>query len=275
MVLKEILVLENIVNNIGLTNINTTPVKRTEAPAKRSIKTSDIYLPKLKRDIYERSPRRTSSASVYKASNINQYNPKLLLKAYANVGFIQDQINSNPELKAIVDKYNLNEINTKNVLNIVDSHLTTTAAYALKIANQLGLSTDEKKQLQQACIFHDFGKVLIPEEILNKPGALTDEEKEIMDLHSELGYQLLLNTGINERVLDMVRNHHKKAAENDDLLGQILSVADIYSALRERRAYKQPLSVNTALDILDQKAINGEVSAEVVDSLSESNMFRS
>ena len=103
---------------------------------------------------------------------------------------------------------------------------------------------------------------------------MTPEEKEIMDLHAELGYQLLKNTGLNERVLNLVRNHHKTVAENNDLLGQILSVADIYSALREKRVYKAPLPVNTAMDILDQKALNGEVSAEVTDSLKYSKLFR-
>ena len=58
--------------------------------------------------------------------------------------------------------------------------------------------------------------------------------------------------------------------QNSDILGQILSVADIYSALREERSYKQELHEEDALYLLDQKAIKGEVSTEVVDALKSS-----
>ena len=87
-----------------------------------------------------------------------------------------------------------------------------------------------------------------------------------MDLHSELGAELLKSTGMSERVINLVKNHHN-AGNNTDILGQILSVADIYSALRETRSYKEALTEREALEILDQKAKNGEVSTEVVSAL--------
>ena len=265
----------NFFNNIGISGIKNSNLQENLYPEKLSFKSADLYLPKLKNDLYEKTYQRSiHSLPFYQTLNINQYNSKLLLKAFASEAYIIKQINSNPELKAIVDEYGLTEINTKNLLDIVDSHLTTTEAYALLIANKMGLSDDEKKLLQQACIFHDFGKLLIPDKIINKPGPLTKEEKEVMDLHSEVGFQLLKHSGLNDRVLNMVRNHHKPVAENNDLLGQILSVADIYSALREKRAYKEPMSIATAFDILDQKARKGEVSTEVVDSLNDINFFR-
>ena len=130
----------------------------------------------------------------------------------------------------------------------------------------MGLSQADKKVLEQACVFHDFGKVLIPKEIIDKQGLLTNEEKQIMDLHSELGAELLKSTGMSERVINLVKNHHN-AGNNTDILGQILSVADIYSALRETRSYKEALTEREALEILDQKAKNGEVSTEVVSAL--------
>ncbi len=265
--------MNNFVGNIGISGLGSSVKQTDKNSVRRTLKAADYYLPEINRGVYTTAPYSVTSVK-HVPQNLNLYSPKLLLKVFANPSYVHNLINSNPELVDILKKYNLTEINTKNLLSIVDSHLTTTTAYALMIANNMGLSRDDKKILEQACIFHDFGKLLIPEEIINKPYGLTPEEKEIMDLHAELGYQLLKNTGLNERVLNLVRNHHKTVAENNDLLGQILSVADIYSALREKRVYKAPLPVNTAMDILDQKALNGEVSAEVTDSLKYSKLFR-
>ena len=122
---------------------------------------------------------------------------------------------------------------------------------------------------QNENIYFIFGKEStgIPKEILNKPGKLNEQERQIMDLHADLGYELLSGTSINKRVLNLIKNHHMPVETNNDVLGQILSVADIYSALREQRSYKAPLSDKETLQILDQKAKNGEVSTEVVNTL--------
>ena len=91
-----------------------------------------------------------------------------------------------------------------------------------------------------------------------------------MDLHTILGAELLKRSGLNSRVLSLISAHHSTPEEQDDLLAQILSVADIYSALREERAYKPAFSEDEALELLDQKAGRGEVSTEVVAALKES-----
>ncbi|MGM9993763.1 MAG: HD-GYP domain-containing protein [Candidatus Avigastranaerophilus sp.] len=197
------------------------------------------------------------------------HNPKLLLKTYLNPFSINKMAESNPRVKELLAENGIEyNVNVKNISGILNTHLTTTTAYALQIADSMKLSQYEKQVLEQACIFHDFGKVLIPSEILNKPGFLTLEEKEIMNLHSDLGYELLSQTGLNKRVLELVKNHHNPPA--DDVLAQILSVADMYSALREVRCYKKPLTNKDAIEILDQKAQNGEVSTEVVEALKAS-----
>lgn len=195
--------------------------------------------------------------------------PKLLLKVLLSEPAINKMVESNPNIKQILDEHGVAlEINPNNLASIVNTHLTTTTAYALQIANNLNLSSYDKHVLEQASLFHDFGKVLIPSNILNKRDILSYEEKQIMDLHSELGYELLSQTGLNKTVLNLVRNHHKPSS--DDLLAQILSVADMYSALREVRCYKKPLSNKEALEILDQKAQKGEVNTEVVEALKSS-----
>lgn len=198
----------------------------------------------------------------------NRYSSKQLLKAYTNAGFIKGLIDKNSDLKQIISDNGLDgKIYPSNISDITNTHLTSTAAVALQLANKMGVSVSDRQILEQACYFHDFGKVLVPPEIVNKPGALTEEEHNLMQLHSELGYELLSNAGMNKRVLNLIKNHHMPLEVNNDILGQILSVADIYSALREQRSYKKPLTEKESISILDQKAQNGEVSTEVVNTL--------
>lgn len=199
------------------------------------------------------------------------FNYNFLLSAYANEMKVNEMMSQNPKVKQILDENNIPvSINPINVLKMSDKHLKTTKAFALQIANYMNLSPADKQILEQACVFHDFGKILIPTEILNKPGVLNEEERKIMDLHAELGYELLSTTGMNKRTLELIKNHHNSIFQNNDVLGQILSVADIYSALREERSYKRPMTQMEAFKILDQKALSGEVSAEVVNSLKSS-----
>ena len=196
--------------------------------------------------------------------------PQLLLKTYSDENYVAALIEKNPKLQNLMQSMGLNKIYPNNVLGISNTHLMTTTAYAMRIANEMGINSADKKLLEQACVFHDYGKILIPDKIVNKPTELTKEEKAVMDMHAELGWQLLSNTNMNKRVLNLIRNHHKSCAENADILGQILSVADIYSALREQRSYKVPFTEEQAFNILDQKARQGEVSTEVVKALKKS-----
>lgn len=219
-------------------------------------------------DFYQKGSLNSKPSNYVTIPTSKQLYPQQLLRFYAQKDIAQDLLNSNSALKEKLEANGLEAVvHPESITNISSSHLRTTTAYALQIANKMNLSSADKKVLEQACVFHDFGKILIPTEILNKPGELTPEEKKIMDLHAEFGYELLSNTNIDKRVLNLVRNHHMPQAANNDILGQILSVADIYSALREQRSYKQPLTQKEAMQILDQKAQKGEVSTEVVNTL--------
>lgn len=118
----------------------------------------------------------------------------------------------------------------------------------------------DAKAVSDAAYLHDIGKVLIPKNILNKNGKLTPEETEIMHKHSQIGYELLKTTDINQKTLNLVRNHHQNAKLSGypfvgkdfkaDLDLQIISVADKYSALTEKRVYKNCLSAKQALTII-------------------------
>ena len=200
--------------------------------------------------------------------NQNLYSPSQLLAAYSNPIYANTLLANSPAAKEILSGNNM-ELKSypENLAKTTKAHIQTTVAYANQIANKLNLTPADKKVLELACVFHDYGKIFIPSEILNKPGSFTPAEKEIMDLHAKLGAETLKASGMNPRVLSLIENHHKPLSEQSDILGQILSVADIYSALREQRSYKAPLTNAQAMQILDQKAQSGEVSTEVVNAL--------
>ncbi len=246
----------NIGNNDALNNV---PFKGTITPF---INNNGDYFQK---NIYVTAPSPKIDHNNFVYSN---YNSKQLLNAYLNPSYIKKLVDSNPKINEMFKEKGISvSINPENISEIINSHLTTTTAYALQIANFMNLSPYDKQILEQACIFHDFGKVLIPREILNKPTNLTAQEKEIVDMHSQLGYELLSQTGMNKRVLDLVKNHHDYNPQKDDKLAQILSIADIYSALREERSYKKPLNDNITFSILESKAKAGEINEEVLTAL--------
>ena len=98
-----------------------------------------------------------------------------------------------------------------------------------------------------------------------------------MHTHSELSYELLKNSGLNDKTLKLIRNHHQNAKRtgypwvdqnfNADLNLQILSVADKYSALTEKRTYKEPMSPQQALTIIYQDVKEGKMHPFVFKAL--------
>ena len=129
-------------------------------------------------------------------------------------------------------------------------------------------------------MLHDYGKVLIPEKILNKNSALSNEEWEIMEEHSELGAELLKRKNLDDRTIELIKYHHQKPDSSgypsigDDfeygLDSEILSVADRYGALREERSYKEAMSKEDALAIIKEDVDSGIISEEVFDALKKS-----
>ena len=72
------------------------------------------------------------------------------------------------------------------------------------------LDHDIVDDLTIAGLFHDIGKTLVPKDILDKPGKLTPQEYEIVKMHSKMGYDLLISSGLNARILNAILNHHER-----------------------------------------------------------------
>jgi putative nucleotidyltransferase with HDIG domain len=194
---------------------------------------------------------------------------------FFNENYIKGMISSNNELSSILSKNNISHrLNLKELDDLKNNHMKTTQDACIRIAENLPPALKANvnyRDLKEAAILHDFGKVLIPSEILNKNGALTPDEYKIMSLHSELGYQVLKNSGVNENVLNLIRNHHNNLDSNKkfvyDVDLQILNLADKYSALTEKRVYKNAMSPQQALTILAGEVQEGKVHPMLFNAL--------
>lgn len=194
---------------------------------------------------------------------------------------IEQLAKSSPRIMALLKENNIPlNVNMPAIEKLAKGHLANVRVIVAKMYSVL--SEDLKSEinlsnLQQAAMLHDYGKVLIPKRILDKEGALTPEEKKIMDLHSELGYELLKQQGVNEEVLSLVKYHHQKPdgsgypAIDDDfeygISSQIIAVADKFSALTEKRCYRNACSKEEAFEIISKDVENGIISKEVFEAL--------
>lgn len=131
-----------------------------------------------------------------------------------------------------------------------------------KVSVQLGMSYGfpEKKLvgLAKAGLMHDVGKLFIDRDILYRPCRLTAEEFEVVKQHPTLGFNHMKDKVKDQLMLDAIRHHHEKrggggypdGTMKEKLVIEIITVADIYSALTEARVYKKAMPVEKALSIL-------------------------
>lgn len=128
-------------------------------------------------------------------------------------------------------------------------HNIAVGVLANLLGSWLGLEKKQLLQLTTAALLHDVGKMLIPAEILNKPGKLTGEEFEMMKKHTIYGYELLKNTtGISHRQALVALQHHERldgsgypfgiTEEKIDLYSRIVAVVDVFHAMISKRVYR-------------------------------------
>jgi putative nucleotidyltransferase with HDIG domain len=118
--------------------------------------------------------------------------------------------------------------------------------------------------MRVGAILHDVGKLVVPSDILNKPGPLTPEERAVMERHAEAGVALLADIDFPEDVLPMVRNHHERwdgsgypdrlGGDRIALAARILCIADVYDALTTTRPYRPAYPRERAMEIMRSEA---------------------
>ncbi|RXF74049.1 HD-GYP domain-containing protein [Hansschlegelia zhihuaiae] len=134
---------------------------------------------------------------------------------------------------------------------------------AISFAQFLGMSRRDQRRVAQAALLHDVGKAIVPLAILDKPGKLTPEEFAEIRKHPRFGYDMLGRCpGFPAETLDAVLHHHEyldgtgypdglSGREIKDLV-RIITIADIFSALVEERAYKRAMTFEEALRIMGE-----------------------
>jgi HD-GYP domain-containing protein (c-di-GMP phosphodiesterase class II) len=145
--------------------------------------------------------------------------------------------------------------------NHIFSHSLQTCGYLVEFSHEIGISGEEIENLAIAGIVHDIGKVHIPQWILNKPGQLSPDEFNVIKHHPAVGYEILQqNSEIPAVVLDATLHHHERldgSGYPDGLKGSqisnvalLVAIADVFSALTEKRPYKEELSNEEAYDLM-------------------------
>jgi putative nucleotidyltransferase with HDIG domain len=146
-----------------------------------------------------------------------------------------------------------------------EEHTRRVALQAVQVGDELGLSPTRLRNLAVGGLLHDLGKLGVPEAILAKPEALSDEEFSVVKRHTQWGERLLRELGGFPRaVRDLVLNHHERldgsgypgglAGNELDLETRILGVCDVYDALVSPRVYRPAWSEDDALDLLRSEA---------------------
>lgn len=191
---------------------------------------------------------------------------------------IKKLISQNPDLKKILKDNKIPiRLNMAELKDLMENHCKVTQEVSVEIFKNLPAALKQQvniKTLKEGAILHDFGKVLIPAEILNKKGVLTDDEHRIMDLHSVIGYELLKNTDLDDNILTLIRYHHENSDGHrnfvPDINLQIVNLADKYSALTEKRVYKEALTPQQALTIIYGDVQKGTVHPFLFNALVKS-----
>jgi putative nucleotidyltransferase with HDIG domain len=162
----------------------------------------------------------------------------------------------------------IEQANIKSWLDVVWQFDDATYQHCLLVAGLCAafsvksrLTPSHQHVLLQAALLHDIGKARIPTAILNKPGALTKSEMDVMRTHAELGHAMLAGQrGVGPVILDVIRHHHEYldgTGYPDRLHGRqisdyvrIVTICDIYAALIERRPYRAPMPHLQAFAVL-------------------------
>jgi HD-GYP domain-containing protein (c-di-GMP phosphodiesterase class II) len=144
-------------------------------------------------------------------------------------------------------------------------HSQDVVSLVLAVADELELAPDERRKAEFTALLHDVGKVKIPNEIINKPGTLTDEERAIINTHTIEGEKMLEKVGgLLGEVGYLVRSCHERwdgagypdglAAEQIPLVARIVCACDAFSAMTTTRSYRKAMSREEAVAELERCA---------------------
>jgi putative nucleotidyltransferase with HDIG domain len=155
-------------------------------------------------------------------------------------------------------------------------HSNGVAAAAIGISRQLGMSEQDTTFMRRAGLVHDLGKLSVSNSILEKPGALNDDEWSIIKKHPYYTFEILRRIPGFEQLSEVAGAHHEKldgsgyyahlSADQLNLAMRILTVADIFDALAAKRPYRDAMPLNKVFEIM-QKDAPRALDAQCLDAL--------
>ena len=159
-------------------------------------------------------------------------------------------------------------------------HVERVSRLATTLGTKMGLSEREMEALRYGGVLHDIGKIAVPGDILNKPGPLSPEEWKVMQNHPVAGYNICLPLKKNlGYALEVIRHHHEKLDgsgypdglkdEEISVAARVMAVVDIYDALTTDRPHRKGMSLEKAVEILQQEANDEKLDKVVVGHLIE------
>ena len=141
-------------------------------------------------------------------------------------------------------------------------HSDRVSAYSVLIGEKLGLSSEDINTLRIGGLFHDIGKIGVPDSILLKDSKLTDDEYSEIKNHPSIGAHILSNATIFQNVIPIVKHHHEKydgsgypgKLKGDEIpfLARIAAVADAFDAMTSRRTYRNSLTIDIVVGEIEK-----------------------
>ena len=160
-----------------------------------------------------------------------------------------------------------------------DAHVRGVTDITTKICDELNMDYDRLKHIVLGAYLHDVGKIMIPNEILQKNGRLTEEEYEIIKTHTTYGYDICMKYKELKEYAPVARWHHESfdgSGYPDKLVGNqipfeasVVKVADVYDALTRKRQYKEGFKQSQAIDIMLGDAKKNKMSSKILVHLIE------
>ena len=143
-------------------------------------------------------------------------------------------------------------------------HQRRVSEISVKIAEGLGMSGRDVDDIRVASLLHDVGKVVIPSEILSKPGAISAPQFELLKTHAEAGYRILVTAHMEEQISELVYQHHERCdgsgyprgLTRDTMLrgAKVIAVADVVEAMASHRPYRPACGIDAALAEIEDGA---------------------
>jgi putative two-component system response regulator len=144
----------------------------------------------------------------------------------------------------------------------------------LALASAVGVDPADREPLRKGALLHDVGKISIPDSILDKPAALTDEEYDAIKQHPDQGAHIVEPLASMRDAVPLIRWHHERldgqgypdGLRGDEIptLVRILSVCDVYDSLSSDRPYRPPIAHHVCLEMMRENALNGGLDPELV-----------